>query len=417
MSYDLARARTEFSLDGLEPDHVFAPGDADEIARVLAECNAQQRTVIAWGGGTMQHLGALPARMDAVISTENLNRVVEYEPADLTVTVQAGMTLAEIQKTLAAHGQFLPLDVPQPERATIGGILAVGASGALRLHYGPPRDFTLGLRVATVEGHVIKAGGKVVKNVAGYELTKLLVGSFGTLGIITQATFKIFPKPAAELTLLASFESLQDACAAITKLWNLHTPPLALELFDDQIAAMLVPNLTRGWTVAVRFGGAKVTMDAARANAERVVEEFAPLNVAFAEERAEFWQGVADLPHSLAEEANAILVRIGAAPKELRAMLEIMWGIVPNPRVFAHAASAIVYASFAGDNAVEKIRQLRSALDSYRAYVVVESAPAEIKRTLDVWGDAGASLKLMRALKKQFDPNGILNRGRFVGGM
>lgn len=214
-----------FSLNGISPQTIYIPRDAPELAQILALCNAQNCAVVAWGGGTLQHLGNAPKQYDAVIQTANLNQVIDYAFDDLTATFGAGMTLAEIERVLAEHGQFLPLDVPHPERATIGGVLASGMNGALRLRYGPARDYMLGNRFATVDGQIIKAGSKVVKNVAGYELHKVQVGAFGTLGILTEATFKLFPKPPAEILMWASFEELRDACAAVGQVWNLPPPP------------------------------------------------------------------------------------------------------------------------------------------------------------------------------------------------
>ncbi len=417
-------ARTDYALGGIEPQQIFSPRDADDLARVLAECDRERRAVIPWGGGTMQHLGASPARMDAMIQTSALNNVIEYEPADLTITVQAGMTLDAIENVLAPNGQFLPLDIPQPQRATIGGVLATGASGPLRLRYGPPRDFTLGLKFASVDGKLIKAGGKVVKNVAGYELTKVIVGSMGTLGIITQATFKIFPKPPHEQTLLASFANWRDACAAIPKLWNLHTPPLALELFDAEIARLLLPEFSAGWLVAARFGGANVTMQAADADSKRVARDSNARSIERLTTDELFWRAVSDLPETLRAMPDSVLLRIGAAPKDLATVIENILEIaatqnLSEPRVFAHAATAIIYATLnaTSANAARAVQELRAMLAPIHAHVMVESAPVSLKQTIPVWDEVGASLRLIRAIKQQFDPNGILNPGRFAGGV
>ncbi|RIK15003.1 MAG: FAD-binding oxidoreductase, partial [Chloroflexi bacterium] len=229
----------DFSLDGISPQTIYRPRDARELAEILAQCNSEKRAVVPWGGGTLQHLGNAPKQFDAVIQTTNLNQVIDYAFDDLTATFGAGMTLAEIERVLNEHGQFLPLDAPHPERATIGGILAAGMSGALRLRYGPARDYMIGNRFATVDGNLIKAGSKVVKNVAGYELHKIQVGAFGTLGILTEATFKLFPKPPAEISMWASFAELSDACAAVPQIWNLSVPPLAIELFNHDTARFI----------------------------------------------------------------------------------------------------------------------------------------------------------------------------------
>jgi glycolate dehydrogenase FAD-binding subunit len=414
----------EFSLCGMYAAEIFSPCDAAELARVLAECNHQKRAVVPWGGGTLQHLGSLPTRYDVALQTTNLNQVVEYAYDDLTITVGAGMTLAEIGRVLSEHGQFLPIDVPHPERATIGGVLAAGMNGPLRLRYGPARDFMLGNRFATVEGQIIKAGSKVVKNVAGYELHKVMVGSLGTLGILTEATFKIFPRPPAELILWAAFEYLTDASAAISQLWQLVTPPLAVELFDEA-TARLVNTEARGlWHVAVRFGGSPTTMAAARELSIRVVEDKNALS-ANASGDMGLWRAIADLPATLAESApDALQVRVSIPPKELTHAVRVLVDVaaahqLKPPRLFAHACVASVYASLQGEAASFKkfVPHLRAQLDNLHGRLVIENVPTPVRREIDAWDDVGASLRLMQSIKRNFDPNNILNPGRYVGGI
>src|SRR3990172_741034 len=170
-----------FAVDGLTPQAAVAPASYEQAAEVMRYAHAEGLAVIPWGGGTHIHVGNLPRRYDIALSLSRLNAVVEHEPADLTTTVQAGMTLSELQGRLGAAGQLLPLDPPGGERATIGGILATNASGPWRHAFGGARDMTIGLRVVTAEGRITRAGGRVVKNVAGYDLCKLYIGSLGTL--------------------------------------------------------------------------------------------------------------------------------------------------------------------------------------------------------------------------------------------
>jgi len=184
-----------FAVDGLTPQAAVAPASYEQVAEVMGYAHAEELAVIPWGGGAHIHTGNVPARYDIALSLSRLNAVVEHEPADLTTTVQAGMTLSELQGRLGAAGQLLPLDPPGGERATIGGILAANASGPWRHAFGSARDMTIGLRVVTAEGRITRAGGRVVKNVAGYDLCKLYVGSLGTLGVIVEATFKLAPLP------------------------------------------------------------------------------------------------------------------------------------------------------------------------------------------------------------------------------
>lgn len=415
---------SQFSLQTLTPAHVLAPRDAAELAQILAQCNAAKSTVIPWGGGTLQHLGNLPTRYDNVLQTTNLNQVIEYAAEDLTATFGAGMTMDQISRVLSENGQFLPLDVPHPERATLGGVLAAGVNGPLRLRYGPARDYMLGLCFATVDGNLVKAGSKVVKNVAGYELHKVQVGAFGTLGVITQATFKLFPKPPAEISVLASFGELADACAAVPPIWNLSTPPLAIELLDTATMQLVEPNAQGAWFVVARFGGTQTTMAVARDLCGQAAEEKNAASISSVTDGPKFWRALANIPAALVEKfPDALLMRISVPPKELETGLRLLSSSAAAqhtsaPRLFAHAALASIYASFDGAPAAltALIPALRTQLHEISGHLLVENTPPALS-TLDKWQEVGASFKMMQSLKNKFDPNHILNPGRFVGGI
>jgi glycolate oxidase FAD binding subunit len=415
---------TNFGLGGLTPQTIYEPREAQELAQLLAQCNAESRAVVPWGGGTLQYLGNAPARYDAVISTRNLNQVVEYAFDDLTITVGAGMTLANINRVLGEHGQFLPLDVPHPSRATIGGVLAAGANGPLRLRYGPARDYMLGNKFATVDGHIIKAGSRVVKNVAGYELHKVQVGAFGTLAILTEATFKVFPRPPAEISMWAAFAELNDACAAVGQIWNLSTPPLALEWLDAATMNLIEPNAHGAYFVMARFGGAQATMAAARDVFTHAANEQNARAVETFEDTSKAWRAIADLPATLRETfSDALCLRVSVPPKALQNALRELFALaqaqkLAPPRVFAHAALATLYVSVDGDAAALETfaTQLRATVHKLHGYMLIERAPSALKN-LNAWDDAETTLKLMQSIKRKFDPNHILNPGRFVGGI
>lgn len=413
------------SIAELIPQTVFEPRDADELAQMLAHCNAEKHSVVPWGGGTLQHVGNPPARFDAVIETRNLDQVIEYAFDDLTITVGAGMPLAEINRVLGEHGQFLPLDIPYPARATIGGAMAANANGPLRLRYGPARDYMLGVKFATVGGQIIKAGSKVVKNVAGYELHKVQVGALGTIGILTQATFKVFPKPAAEATVVAAFDDLAGACAAVPKIWNLTTPPVALEMLDADNSRYVLPVALGNWFVVARFSGTKATMAVARDLSAGCAQENGARTTVTVDDAAALWQKIADLPAGMREKSpDALSVRLSVPPAELQNTLRLTTDIaaaqnLAPPSFFAHAAIASVYASVLGDPAAlgQFVSQLRPVLHKLHGHMLIESAPPAMRKTTDVWDEVGASMKLMQSIKHKFDPNNILNPGRFVGGI
>ena len=218
----LRPATPEDAVEAVQPTGVIAPGTAQEVAQVLRYCNSAGLTIIPRGGGTQLGLGNRPSRADFILSLERLNRVIEHAWGDMTVTVEAGCTIDKLQGVLREHGQQLAADPMQPERATVGGVLATAESGTLRIRYGAIRDLVLGVEMALPDGSVIKAGGKVVKNVAGYDLTKLAIGSLGTLGVITRAVFRLHPVPVATASYVATLPTASEASKLVLAILDSH---------------------------------------------------------------------------------------------------------------------------------------------------------------------------------------------------
>ena len=206
------------------------------------------------GGGTQRSLGNPPRSYDLALDTRSLDRLIQYEPADLTVTVEAGMSLARLEEILAAEGQFLPLEAPCPSSATVGGMLAAACFGPMSLSYGQPRDWLIGVKVVNADGRVTKGGGQVVKNVTGYDMNKLYTGSLGTLGVIVEASFKVAPKPAVSTTLAAKFASLNDAMSGAWGLLEDYGGPDAFTLLDSAVAERLGLECS-GYLLLARFHG------------------------------------------------------------------------------------------------------------------------------------------------------------------
>src|SRR5512138_323453 len=232
-----------YAVDGEVPEAVVFPGTAEDVSAVLALCREARAAVVPWGGGSSIGLGAPPRRLDVVLGLARLTGVLEHEPADMTSTVRAGTLLADYQRALGKNDQWLALDPAWPDRATIGGLLATNASGPRRCRYGTLRDQLIGLRVAHPDGSVTKAGARVVKNVTGYDLNKLYVGSLGTLGVIVEATFRLYPLPAAEETWLGLFPALARAAEAAMRLLDSPVVPAAVELLDPGAAAVAGPSV------------------------------------------------------------------------------------------------------------------------------------------------------------------------------
>ncbi len=222
------------SVDGLLPSTVMRPDDAEDAARGLRLCDLAPAPVVVWGGGTQMRLGAPPRHYEVAFSTERMTRLLEHQPADLTCRVEAGMRLSDLHATLRAQGQRLPLDPPHPERATVGGMVAANTNGLSRGRYGTVRDWVIGIAVAYPSGKVARAGGKVVKNVAGYDLMKLHIGALGTLGVVAEVNFKVQARPEAEATLLGQFEAPEQAIQVGLKLARHYLAPAAAIVVDRQ---------------------------------------------------------------------------------------------------------------------------------------------------------------------------------------
>ena len=396
-------------VDGVLPAKVMRPTDAEDAARGLRLCDLTPAAVVVWGGGTQMRLGTPPRRYDVALSTERMTQVLEYEPADLTCRLQAGITVAELQRTLGEQGQRLPLDPPHPKRATVGGMIAANTSGLSRSRYGTVRDWVIGVAVAYPSGKVARAGGKVVKNVAGYDLMKLHIGALGTLGVVAEVNLKVQAQPQASATVLGHFEASSPAIEAGVKLSRQYLAPAAAIVLDRN--ALWACGLTAdwSWTLALKLEGYAREVDAARDLAARSIRE-AGGRVEGQDIPSSFWDAARDW--SVPDEPDAVLramvplaampVLANAMPREGQAMVQPAAGVAEIRLPPALAGSAL--------------RRLRAAVGE-NSQVIVASAPPDAKTSLDVWGPPPPGFAIMRALKDALDPHGILNPGRFVGGI
>ncbi len=409
--------RSALAVDGVEPHLHARPASSAELAEVLRQASAEGLAVSPRGGGSRLGLGNRPSRLDLVVETSALDRAIEYEPADLTVTVEAGMRLSALQELLRAQGQLLALDPPARPESTVGGAVASNASGPLRFQYGTARDLVIGTRVANADGRLTKAGGRVVKNVAGYDLNKLYVGSLGTLGVIVELSFRLNPIPPFDGLV---FGHMPDAAAVRALLGAvLHSPlsPLAVELLGA--AAAEAVGLPAGLVVALRAGGYEAAV-------ERQVRDLRALVGRHGGQVVQAPAATWDAMRQLSLRDGADLVVKAAAPiAQATPLVELLERSFRHlkPVVWSHAGNGIAYAAC---SATDDPSPLAATLGDARTQVValgggaslvVERAPASLKAVFDAWGDAGSGLPLMRALKQQFDPRGTLNPGRFVGGL
>ena len=397
------------SVDGLLPSTAMRPDDAADAARDLSACDQVPAAVVVWGGGTQMRLGAPPRRYEVAFSTDGMTRLLEYEPADLTCRVEAGMRLSDLQATLRAQGQRLPLDPPRPERATVGGMVAANTNGLTRGRYGTVRDWVIGIAVAYPSGKVARAGGKVVKNVAGYDLMKLHIGALGTLGVVAEVNFKVQARPEAEATLLAHFEAPGPALEVGLKLARQYLAPAAAIVLDRDSLRECGLTADWRWTLALKLDGYAREVDAASDLAIRFIRE-AGGSVDELEIPPAFWDAARDWS---APEDDGVVLR---AIVPLTSSQLLMAAVPPDARVLAQPGAGVVDVRVPLPTAIETLARLRDAVGA-EGQVVAAAAPASIKQTVDVWGPPPPGFPIMRALKQALDPNGILNAGRFVGGI
>jgi glycolate oxidase FAD binding subunit len=414
--------RASYVVEGRTPRAVVFPGSVEAVSQLVAVTAAAGVPVIPWGGGSRIGLGAAPAEDAVVVVTRRLARVVEHEPADLTATVEAGLTMTALQAALGARGQWLPLDPPDPDRATLGGVLATNAAGPRRHLYGTARDLVLGLRVVDPGGAVVRAGGKVVKNVAGYDLAKLYVGSLGTLGIIVEATLKLRPRPAADRACWAAFADVPAAAAGAAAVMASDLTPHSLELLDPGAAARCgPPDSLPGAAVVVGFDGLPATVAWQLGEAERILSSAGARSVRPLAGPPDDLRTVVPDPLALASVA-VLPAEVGAYLAEVAPAVH-----AAGPRLLAtaHAGQGLVTLALVaadrvppGDHGlVAALTALRTRARARGGHCVVERAPLGVKTEVGAWDPPGPAIALMRQLKARLDPQGLMNPGRFTGGL
>lgn len=418
------------AVDGLAPQCLVLPRSEQEVAAVLRFASEQKLGVIPCRNATKLGFGNTPRRYDIALSLKELNRVWRYEPDDLTVSVEPGMKLGDFQRFLARRGLWIPLDPPGGARASLGGTVAANAQGPLRLKYGAPRDMVLGMRVATTEGKIVKTGGRVVKNVAGYDLGKLLIGSYGTLGLIVEINFKLFPLPAHRTTWRLAAPNLSQAREFRRALLSSPLGPLRTVTMDSEAAALVSGHehdQAQSYEIRVEFGGTETVIrrsgEMLQSMARALELSETTLDGASAEAA---WDRVADFESALSSVfSRAVLVKASLPISAGEQFLELaeLEAAKEGARTAClnHSGVGIVYVGLLTQEVRPSLggvtNSLRKAARRLGGALVVLRSPAELKRDIDVWGPPGDAFDLMRRLKEAWDPQGVLSPGRFVGGL
>jgi glycolate oxidase FAD binding subunit len=392
------------------------PASPEQIAAALHLCSEANASVTPWGGGTAMGIGNPPRQVDVVIGLDRLNLLVEHDQANLTASVQSGCRLTALQKLLARHDQFLPFDPPHAARATVGGIVAANLNGPRRNSYGGVRDLVIGMKVVLASGERIKAGGKVVKNVAGYDMCKLFIGSLGTLGIITEATLRMAPIPETAATVV-----------------TMGTLPLVWQLADELARSKLLPSAVFllspaastadhreqiGWRLAVCCEGFEKGVARHLQDAQDAAKRIGMgTEILQSSGHNQFWEELRDFPLH----AGRLVYRLTVPRALAAAVIQTIhnWSTTGfRAEIVSDVTMGSVWISSAvSDEAVKWFARLIAEAREHRGHAVMLAAPPNLKEGVDVWGPPPATLNLMREIKRQFDPKNLLNPGRFVGGL
>ena len=419
-----------YAIDGVGPLGIVTPRDEDDLREIVGSANREGIAVYPRGGGTRLRLGGIPQRPGIVVDTTRLNRVVAHNAGDLTATFQSGATFQLVAEVLAQEGQLLAIDPPTPTRATIGGTLATGVSGPAKWHFGHPRDTLIGMRVVQPDGSVSKSGGQVVKNVSGYDMSRLHIGGLGSLGVILESSFKLTPMPMYESTVSAQFGSGAAAMDAAMRLFNSHVMPLAMTAFSLAAADRLPIDFHPGaFFLSVRLGGRPRSLDRQIDETVGVCRESGAVRVNTIEgaEAGRVWRCLSDFGWSddLAADLN---VRIAVMPDQVATVAEA----VESARSPSMQVAVVAQPGFgtleanwfrsdssctAIDDFSETVAAIRGIVGALGGTTTVQICPTALKHRIDVWDGEPAGFSVMREMKMQYDPNNVMNPGRFVGGI
>ncbi len=404
------------AVDGVQAEAVVEPTTLQEASEVLRDATEQGRHVVCRGGGSKLGWGNPPAAVDVLVSTARLDRVLEHAEGDLIVRAEAGVRLDALQEVLGKAEQFLALDPPE-QGATVGGIVATGASGPLRHRYGTARDLLIGITVVLADGTIARSGGKVVKNVAGYDLGKLFAGSLGTLGLIAEVTFRLHPRASSFTGAMLEVDRPDRAGQAAQVLAHAQLAPVALELAWPVRSG---PGRLLLLVEGPRDGVTEQATDAAR-----LLEPFGSAELIDAGKAHPAVDGLARRPWQAGEGGEPVVgAKATCVPTELPGAIEDLWAAAGahglDVSIRAHAGVGVTYAALRGGDAgalATAFQEARERLARRGGTLVALEAPLEFKRKIDVWGPVGDAEGLMRRVKERFDPGGTMSPGRFVGGI
>lgn len=382
---------------------VLRPSSAGDLAAALREAASSGRTINVFGNRSKRLMAGPVLAADVNLSTAGLNQVLQYERNDLTISVEAGLPFAQLQEVLRSNGQMIALDPPFFEESTVGGVLAANCNGPMRRGYGTARDLVIGMTFITIEGKLIKAGGMVVKNVAGLDMGKLLIGSFGTLAVITSVNFRVHSLPEMTETFLFSAPKLEQIIEKRNEILQGPLKPMAVDLLSEMITAHVG---LKGWSLAIRAGGTRAVLN-------RYARELEGADIVKGQEETVFWKQITEFtPEFLKQQSNGVVLRIGTSLSDMSLLLKML-----SAPTIVRGASGTTYVYLSSWQAVAP---LWSTAKKHKWSAVVEFAPDEVRLTNELWLPPQSlpevnSFTMMERIKYMFDPTKLLNRSRFYG--
>lgn len=395
-----------------------SPETEADLVETVKHAYGDSTPIYPIGGGTSLNYGLSPRQPGIGLSLAGLNRVIDYPARDMTITVEPGITMAVLAETLAAEGQRLPIDAPQAEQATLGGVIATNFSGPRRYGLGTIRDYVIGIAAVDGRGILFHGGGRVVKNVAGYDFCRLLTGSLGTLGVISQVTLKVRPRTEASALIACGLAEVQQAEPLLAALVTSRTAPVAIELlagpaWEHDQTFPPETHLPIGLVVGFEGTNAEVAWQIGQLQSEWRALGVAASQVVPIDQVPEFWNRLTEFPAA----AAPLVLKASIRPSAVTAYVERIMAVDPACSIQVHAGNGIVIARFAkfapADVSRSLIGKLQPAAVNAEGHAVVLSSIFELTHQA-VWGSGGGSAPMMKAVKDQFDPRGILNPGRFV---
>lgn len=453
----------EYAVDNVAPNGVVFPKNTDQVAEVVKFANQERLAIVACGSGTKMAMGNPPQKLDMVVCTSRMNHMLDVDTSNLTMTVEAGVKFRDIQARLATQedrcylpledleaegdeiicsdrshsGCFIPIDPPYADKATIGGIIATNSTGPRRLLYNLPRDCIIGIRVVAPNGDILGSGGKTVKNVSGYDVSKLMVGSMGTLGILCEMTIRMLPLPEKMETLLCSFTNFSDASAFAEGIFETRLLPAAVEIMNAEAYGHLslddIPDFgSEGYVAAIALEAFEPAVGRMRTEILEMAKEGGAGADAVLEEQhhRSFWLAMSNLSATLDKKFSGLIKAKLNYPLSLgKNIIETGESIFAQANldyiVQTHAGNGICFTGLlidhkdtaATDKAVEAMGQLLGRCRKIDGNLVIQSAPTEVKGKLKMWGETGSDFVVMKRLKDRLDPTGIMSPGRFVEGL